>query len=155
MRKSIYLLVALSFLPVIASNADDLSQVIAPKHRKSVSSADASREVPQSVRDEVQCMLKVLKTEPNVDNVESGYSNSDGWIHHPFIQYRYQEKNGAFGSVRFDTKQTHDSKHTVFFIAILNGLYSSDQNGPLNWGTGEITKRWKLSCGVNAEVLYD
>jgi hypothetical protein len=88
---------------------------------------------------------------PRVDQAKSGVLNSDGCLH-PFVEYRYREKDGSAGMVRFVAEK---SKDTILFEALLNGLFTPGTPGPPGLGTREIAKQWKLQCGVTAIDLFE
>lgn len=109
----------------------------------------AVHDVPPPFRRDVQCMVAVLQKTPDVDQVEAGVLNSDGWVH-PFVQYR----NSRGGTVRFIAQKPLDSKSTIYFIAFLNGLVPHGMKPP-DFGVGEVIRRWHLQCGVSANGLYN
>ena len=110
-------------------------------------------DVPSPFREDVQCMVKVLRETPRVDQVEAGVVNSDGWAH-PFVQYRYQEQDAREGTVRFIAKKSNDSQQAIYFVAALNGLSTPGGPPPPTLGVGEIVRRWELQCRVRATAVF-
>ena len=91
-----------------------------------------------SLRPEVQCMMNVLGTTARVDHVRSGESQTDTHIE-AFVEYRYHESNGQLGVVRF-VYQSANSKSSVYFLAVLNGLMTPGGPAPSDfWSDGD----WK------------
>ncbi len=107
-----------------------------------------------SLRPEVQCMVNILATTAGVDDVRSGVSLTDGHIE-AFVEYRYHENNGQLGAVRFIAYQSANSKNSVYFLAVLNGLSTPRGPGPSDFGARKIARLWKLKCYVSAYTLYE
>lgn len=106
-----------------------------------------------SLRPKVKCMLNVLRTTPGVDHVRSEMSQTDG--HAAFLEYRYHESNGHIGVVRFVAYQSPNSKDSVYFLAVLNGLMTPGGQGSSEFGATKIARLWKLKCHVSAYTLYE
>jgi hypothetical protein len=105
------------------------------------------------LRRDMRCMVEVLQKMANVDQVESGVLNRDGWVQ-PFVQYRYREQDGALGTVQFVAQNSKNSKSTISFLALLNGLSTPGGPDPPDFGAGEIARQWELQCGVTAVAIY-
>lgn len=109
---------------------------------------------PQLKRD-AQCMLRVLKSVPGIDNIEMGVSDVGGWSH-PFLQYRAKaEADGYRATIRFEaTKSFYSSSdRKPFFIVALSGIASPGEDPP-TYGTGAVAKLWEEKCDVHAMVLF-
>lgn len=117
----------------------------------SSSMAAETNSVPAPFRRSVQCMVEVLRTTPNVDQVESGSLKRDAQV--PFVEYRYREQDGNVGKVRFVANEANASKATVSFVGFLSGSMGPGMTSPFLFGTREITKQWRLRCGVLADVI--
>lgn len=100
-------------------------------------------------------MLNVLRNAPRVDQVRAGVVNFDG-SRFPFVGYRYAERDGRVGTVRFVAREADArlaareedaSNGTVVYWASLNGLTTAGIMSPA-FGAGEMARRWKLQCGV-------
>jgi hypothetical protein len=113
-----------------------------------VSSRASAVDIGRSLRRETQCMVRVLQAMPDVDHIRSGISLSEG--NQAFVEYRYHGSNGQAGTVRF-TKQPGD----LGFFAVLGGLMTPNAPGPPDFGTAEITRRWKSQCRVNAYIRFE
>jgi hypothetical protein len=110
-------------------------------------------DVPSPFRRDVQCMTKVLKKTPHVDQVESGALLDNGWMH-PFVQYHYQEEDGRAGTVRFVAQKLNASKDAIQYLALLNGLMTLGGPPPPTFGTEEIARQWNIQCGVPAIAVF-
>jgi hypothetical protein len=91
-------------------------------------------------------------TTDRVDHVRSGESQTDRRIQ-AFAEYRYNESNGQLGVVRF-VYQSANSKSSVYFLAVLNGLMTPGGPVPSDFGATEIERLWKLKCHVCAYTLF-
>ncbi len=99
-------------------------------------------------------MMRVLCKTPRVDHVESGTWFNNGSMH-PLLQYHYQELDGSDGTVRFVAQTVKASKNTTLYLAYLNGLSTPGGPPPATLGTGEISKQWKIQCGISATAIFE
>lgn len=106
--------------------------------------------VSSELRKDLQCMMRVLKSEPLVSEAHIGFTNNDGW-HHPYLAYRYR----GIG-VAFDTYRNIDLSGVRYgFIANLNGLTTTAGQKPDDLGTPAIIEKWKRDCGVDASAVFN
>lgn len=106
------------------------------------------------LRPQVQCMVNVLESTPRVDHIRSRVSQTDGHVE-SFVEYRYHDSNGRLGAVRFVAHQSGNSKNSIYFMAVLNGLMTPGGPGPLDFGAAKIARLWKRKCQVSAYELYE
>jgi hypothetical protein len=126
-----------------------------PTAADSVSLSD----LPQSLSQTVECMLRVSKTVPGVAGAHLGVTSSRGpygvgpvWAH-PFLDYTYSYKDGRRGDVRFEADaEGPDRKHYVF-VAGLSGL-TTPGTRPLDWGADRLIDLWKTDCRAKATIFY-
>ncbi|HEY2347180.1 MAG TPA: hypothetical protein VGH80_15115 [Xanthomonadaceae bacterium] len=109
-------------------------------------------EMPSRFQKDVQCMVKVLNSTPQVDEVESGALSTEGWVH-PFVRYRYRERDGQIGVVQFVADKANSSEGTIEYVALLNGIYDDDKEPPV-FGSVDISNRFRLQCGVHSVVVF-
>jgi len=115
--------------------------------------ADTS-DVPQSFLPDVQCMTNALQNISGVDQIQLGGLYQDGWTH-PFVQYRFQEKDGRTGVVRFVAEKSKTSAGGVEYLAILGGLSMHGGPPPPRLGTREVTEEWERQCHIRATALLE
>ena len=107
-----------------------------------------------SLKKNVDCMTKVLKTIPNVDYVRAGVWMGDG-RDFPSVTYRYSDKTHAPSDVRFiGQKSDKNGRPYIYFMTVLGGL-TSPGSVPPDFGTGVVSGAWKAKCGVDAWALYE
>ena len=110
---------------------------------------------PSPLNRAAECMLNVLKTVPGVDEPELENFSSGIWAR-PLLKYRYTNKKGEKFTVTFLAQRRDHSDYEGFSLhADLPGLFTPGTAGPDDWGTIEITKRWKAECGADTDVLYN
>jgi hypothetical protein len=105
--------------------------------------------VPASVRENAECMFKVLQTIPGVSAPELGYVESQGW-RHPFLEYRAAEENSWVQPFHFEARK--NANGSVSFFGILPGI---GPPGHLdNHVTDTILEKWRTQCGVAIFAVY-
>ena len=107
------------------------------------------------LKSDTECMLRVLKSVPGIDDAEMGVSDTGDWLH-PFLQYHaVAETNGFRATTRFEaTRDFHSSSdQKTFFRALISGLAPPGEEPP-DYGTGAMAKLWEKKCNVHVMVLF-
>jgi hypothetical protein len=112
-----------------------------------------ANDVAPALMRSAECMLKVLKSEPGVDQARLGTSNV-GWIH-PYLEYSASEKTGWVQPTRFEALKPADpSRGPYLFQAVLPGVLPERGKFDLHV-TNNVEKRWKRRCGVEVLTLFN
>jgi hypothetical protein len=108
-----------------------------------------------SLRKNIACMTMVLKTTPNVYQVETGIWHDGGWDY-PLVRYRYTDyKRSGTSTIQFIAQQTYNNGPVIYFMTTLRGIFPPRDSGPPDFGTKKVSRAWKEKCGVDASILYD
>jgi hypothetical protein len=105
-----------------------------------------SNEVPPALRKSAECMFTVLQGMPDVSEPKLGIVTSEGWAH-PFLEYRADEGPGKSSLIRFNAKKPDGGG--FWFLAVKSGL-----GAPELHVTVAVVQKWKLQCGVDANVIF-
>lgn len=130
------------------------------------SHSDAAEEIPARVptrlAKQLDCMVQVVKSAPDTNQIESGISKEPMNLDRPYVSWHYSGSQGP-ADIRFDGLGTVDTslREKLSYLAIFaNGLQPEGPDGkpppgwkPTDWGAGKIIDRWKSSCGTWASIL--
>jgi hypothetical protein len=105
-----------------------------------------SNDVPPALTKTAECMFEVLKGMPDVSEPKLGVITSEGWTH-PFLEYRAAEALSKFNPIRFNAKKA--DRGGFWFLAVKSGF-----GAPELHVTEAVMQKWKLQCGVDANVLF-
>jgi hypothetical protein len=123
--------------------------------------------IPQPLKRNLACMVRVLKATPGINRVKVGahigtnffltngpsQSHGEKWLR-PYVEYRVFER-GRWGNIRFGADRVGKAGHYSYeFWTALGGVYGAGEPGPNDWRTNEISKKWKTRCGVYANGLF-
>jgi hypothetical protein len=104
------------------------------------------KDVPPSLKQTAECMLKILKAMPDVIEPKLGATTTEGWVH-PFLEYRAAEALTKFDPIRFVAEKSDNGGFS--FLAVKSGLGSPEFHV-----TDVVIKKWKALCDANANVLF-
>jgi len=110
-------------------------------------------DAPPILKQNVACMLNVLKSARGYTSPTLGYINSDGW-YHPYVQYEYTEKSGWKLTIRFEAakwERVAGEPERYLFTAHLPGIRAANERNA-DWGTDAITVEWHTKCAVDSAV---
>jgi hypothetical protein len=119
-----------------------------------LASCAAINDVAPKLKQDAECMLRVLKSVPGIDHVKMGVTDNLGWVH-PFLEYRaVPEPDGYRAIVVFEAiKEYKPSDEKSSFEASLSGLMSPGQSELPLYGSTEIAKLLDDKCDVRVDVL--
>ena len=120
-------------------------------------------DIPAPLRSKVECMTRVLRTTPDVQDVTVGVKSgtnvlttdaeaaSPHILLHPYLDYTASDGKGAHYRVRFWGDRYPDANGERYtFWAALPGLFTPGGEEPSDWGTDALADAWHARCDVNA-----
>jgi hypothetical protein len=111
-----------------------------------------AKEMPSSLQQSEACMLAVLGATPGVMDAKLGtFGNNDPT--HNFVTYRASDKDGNMATIRFYAHASGGNRIPGFMVT-LPGRDAAGAKAPRDWGTGDVMRKWKAQCGVNASAHY-
>jgi hypothetical protein len=113
-------------------------------------------DVEPPLRKTAECMIRVLKGMPDLDQINLGVYEQQGRAH---IYVEYRAKPDALGNratVRFVAESAGDvEEKSYLFVAVFSGLIAQGTPGPNYGDLDAIEKRWKDQCGADTTTLLE
>ena len=108
------------------------------------------RPVPEALVKDVNCMVKVLRTMPQIEHIKSEAVRIGG-MPQASVEYRDNSKVGEGTTLRF---RANGLEPPYFFQIGLGGLVDSRIGHPHSFGVDRVMTAWKARCDVNSVILF-
>lgn len=119
---------------------------------------EASTRIPARLAKQLDCMVRVVKSAPDTNQIESGVSKEPMNLDRPYVSWHYSGSQGSM-DIRFDGQGTVNTSlnEKLSYLAIFPNGVEPERPPPgwkaPDWGAHKIIAQWKSSCGTHASIL--